>query len=108
MWKSRSHARSIWVRMPWAAGLFLMASCGEQQEPRAAPIVARRLGGDSLAPGAMIKVCKPEDEACIPTYAVACSVTWAGDPAHKSEMPRLSPEEEAWCAAHGGTHSSSR
>lgn len=54
-----------------------------------------------LAPGAMVKLCTPDDEACVPTYSVACSTTWAGDTSRKPMMARLSPTEEAWCAADG-------
>jgi hypothetical protein len=101
MRRLRERARSPWIGMRWAVSLVLLASCGEQHEPRAAPIVARRLGGDSLAPGAMIKVCTLEEEACVPTYPVACSLTWGGDSAQKPPMPRLSAKEQAWCAAQG-------
>lgn len=56
----------------------------------------------------MVKVCGPEVEARVPTWSVAFSTTWAGDPAQKPDMPRLSPEEQAWCAARGGTDSLDR
>jgi len=108
MRKSRSCVASSSFRLRLAAGIILLASCGEQQEPRAARIVARRLGGDSVALGAVLKACKPEDEACVPAIAVMCSVTWAGDPAQKPNMPQLSPEEQAWCATHSGTDRRSR
>ena len=49
--------------------------------------------GHALEPGAMLKVCKPEDEGCVPTYPVACSMTSVGDPAQKPEMPRLSTQK---------------
>jgi hypothetical protein len=101
-------ALSLWLRMQCAAGLALLFSCGEQHEPRPSPIVARRLGGDSVAPGAMVKICTPEDEACVPTYAVACSTTWAGDRAEKPHLPQLSREEQAWCAAYASADSNSR
>ena len=93
-------SRPLCMNVSWAAGVILLISCSEQYEPRA-PVVARRLGGDSMAPGALVKECKPEDEGCVPTYAVPCSVTWMGDPAQKPNMPRLSPNDEAWCAAQG-------
>jgi hypothetical protein len=89
-------AGSPWRSVPWAATIALLAACGEQHQPRSAPI-ARRLGGDSMVPGALIQICKPEDEACVPTYAVKCSMTWRGDPAQKPNLPQLSPEERAWC-----------
>jgi hypothetical protein len=38
----------------------------------------------------------------VPTHAVVCSTIWAGDPAKKPSMPELSPEDQAWCAAHSG------
>jgi hypothetical protein len=101
----KRQARPPWLNVSWAAGVILVASCSEQHEPRASPIVARRLGGDSIAPGALIKVCKPEDEGCVPTYPVACSMTWMGDPAQKPDIPRLSPEAQAWCAAQGAAGS---
>jgi hypothetical protein len=100
-------ARSLWVNVPWVI-IVLLVSCGEQHGPRAAPIIARQLGGDSLAPGAMVRICKPEDEACVPTYPVACSTTWAGDAAQKPNIPSLSPQEQAWCAAQASTDSSVR
>jgi hypothetical protein len=88
-------ARSPWGVISLAAIVAFLVSCGEHQ-PRAAPI-ARHSGGDSMVPGALIKICKPEDETCVPTYAVNCSMTWAGDPAQKPDFPQLSPEEWAWC-----------
>jgi hypothetical protein len=88
--------------------LLLLAGCGEQHEPRASPIVARPLGGDSIALGAVAKVCTPEDEACVPTAAVMCQEIWAGDPAEKPNMPPLSPREQAWCLGEGGTQSGGR
>jgi hypothetical protein len=94
-------SRALCLTVSCVAGVIFSMSCGEQSEPRASPIVSRRLGGDSMVPGALIKGCEPEDEGCVPTYAVACSVIWMGDPAEKPNMPRLSPEEEAWCAAQG-------
>ena len=47
----------------------------------------------------MVKVCGPEVQACVPTWSVAFSMTSAGDLAQKPDMPRLSPEEPAWCGA---------
>jgi hypothetical protein len=93
-------SRSLCLAVSWVAGVIISMSCSEQYEPRASPIVSRRLGGDSMVPGALIKGCEPEDEGCVPTNAVACSVIWMGDPAQKPNMP-LSPEEEAWCVAQG-------
>jgi hypothetical protein len=79
----------------------LLVGCTEQAEPRPSPIVARRLGGDSIAPGPMIHVCRPEDAGCVPTYAVACAERWGGDstdaPAHVIRPRTI--QEEAWCAA---------
>lgn len=91
----------------WIACLVFLTACEEQHEPRAAPIVARRVGGDSIAPGAMVRICGPEDEACVATYPVACSMIWMGDSAEKPFIPPLSPEEQAWCDAHGGNDSRS-
>ena len=54
------------------ASLLPVLACAEQHEPRAAPVVARRTGGDSLQPGPMVIVCKADDEACVPSYAIAC------------------------------------
>jgi len=93
-------SRPLCLNVSRAAALILLMSCREQYEPRA-PTVARRLGGDSMTSGALVKVCKPEDEGCVPTYAVPCSMTWMGDPAQKPNVQRLSPNEEAWCAAQG-------
>jgi hypothetical protein len=79
----------------------VLVGCTEQAEPRPSPIVARRLGGDSIAPGPMIHVCGPEDAGCVPTYAVTCVGRWGGDstdaPAHVIRPRTL--QEEAWCAA---------
>src|SRR5215203_7284796 len=73
-----------------------LAACGEENQPRPAPI-ARRPSGDSMVPGALIKICTPEDEGCFPTYTIMCPTRWRGDPAQKSQ---LSPEEQAWCEQH--------
>jgi hypothetical protein len=75
--------------------------CAEQTEPLPAPIVARPFGGDSLQPGSKVIVCKPDDVACVPTYAVACEVIWMGDSTQLGQavVPPLSPEERAWCVA---------
>jgi hypothetical protein len=76
-----------------------LLSCTEQAEPRPSPIVARRLGGDSIAPGPMIHICRPEDAGCVPTYTVACYGPPSGDSADASPLetrPR-SAEQEAWC-----------
>jgi hypothetical protein len=82
-----------------------LVACTEQAEPRPSPIVARRLGGDSIAPGPMVHVCQPEDEGCVPTYPVACGERWSGDsakaPSHVTR-PR-STQEEAWCAANSAS-----
>jgi hypothetical protein len=50
-----------------ATTLGVMGACTASEEPRPAPIVARRLGGDSMAPGVMVIHCRPEDEGCVPT-----------------------------------------
>ena len=88
----------------WPATVALLVACGEENQSRPVPI-ARRLGGDSMVPGALIKICKPEDEACVPTYAVMCSVTRRGHPA---QNPQISPEEQAWCEQHVPTGSFDR
>ena len=80
------------------ASLVPVLACAEQHEPQAAPIVARRTGGDSLQTGPMVIVCKADDEACVPGYAIACR-GWTGDSAPPLDLPPLSAEEEAWCAA---------
>ena len=95
-------ARSSWKRCAWAGTVALLVSCGEEYEQRAAPIT-RRLGGDSMKPGALIKVCDPDHETCVPTYALKCSMRWAGDPAQKPDFPQLSPDERAWCEQHAPT-----
>ena len=76
----------------WLIGPLLVLACAETHEPRAAPIVARRTGGDSLQPGPMVIVCKADDEACVPSYAVACQ-RWVGDSAPLPGLPALSDEE---------------
>ena len=83
------------------------AACAEQQEPRPAPIVARRTGGDSLEPGPMVIVCRADDESCIPSYAVACDY-WAGDSAPPPDLPKPSAQDETWCAAQPLPDSSAR
>jgi hypothetical protein len=103
-----TRARSPWLDLGWVAAVTLMVSCGEQHEPRASPIVTRRLGGDSIAPGALLKVCAPGDEGCVPTFPVACSETWMGDSADKPHTPALSPEAQAWCDAQGAAGSVNR
>lgn len=92
------------------ATVAVLGGCVEQTEPLPAPIVARPLGGDSLQPGPMAIVCKADDVACVPTYAVACEVTWAGDSTRVGQpaVPPLSPEEQAWCVAYPRTDSSAR
>jgi hypothetical protein len=83
-----------------AMPLMLMVACTGHEEPRPAPIVARRLGGDSLAPGPMAIQCGPEDEGCVPTYAVACPAPSSGDSGAAPPMgPPLSVQEAAWCQA---------
>jgi hypothetical protein len=84
-------------RLGQLACLLSVLACAEQHEPTAAPIVARRAGGDSLQPGPMVIVCKADDEACVPSYAIACR-HWAGDSVPPPDLPALSAEEEAWCA----------
>ena len=87
--------------------LLPVLACAEQHEPRAAPIVARRTGGDSLQPGPMVIVCKADDEACVPSYAIACR----GEPedsAPSPDLPPLSADEAAWCAAQSRPDSSGR
>lgn len=78
----------------------VLVSCTEQAEPRASPIVARRLGGDSMAPGPMIHVCRPEDAGCVPVFAVACPAPVSGDSGVAPGVARtLSAREQAWCDA---------
>ena len=79
----------------------MLGGCAEQTEPLPAPIVARALGGDSLQPGPMTIICRPDDAACIPTYAVACPAPWVGDSTQAGTVALrpLSPEEQAWCVA---------
>jgi hypothetical protein len=89
------------------ASLLPVLACAEQHEPTAAPIVAQRAGGDSLQPGPMVIVCKADDEACIPSYAIACH-HWAGDLAPPPDLPALSAEEEALCAAQPKTDTSAK
>lgn len=48
-----------------------LGACADRTEPPPSPILARPLGGDSLSPGAMIKVCGPDAVGCVPTYAAA-------------------------------------
>jgi len=80
-----------------AAGASIWA-CTPSEEPRPAPIVARRLGGDSLAPGPMVVHCRLDDEACIPRYAVACPAPASMDSATGAQPgPPLSPDEQAFC-----------
>jgi hypothetical protein len=79
-------------------GFAILAACTASEEPRPAPIVARRLGGDSMVPGPMVVHCRPDDEACIPAYAVACPAPVAGDSGKPAQPGRpLSPVEEAFC-----------
>ena len=101
---SRLALRLCQIRL---TSLLLVLACAEEHEPRAAPIVARRTGGDSLQPGPMVIVCEADDEACIPSYAVACQ-RWVGDSAPPPGLPALSAEEEAWCAAQPQPDSSRR
>jgi hypothetical protein len=86
------------------------AACTEQAEPRAAPVVARRLGGDSIQPGPMIVVCRPEDEGCVPTYAVFCPEPGAAESSRTAQVAArpLSLEEEAWCAANAAGSAETR
>jgi hypothetical protein len=101
-------SRSPWLKLMWAASLIPTVSCSEQHEPRASPIVARRLGGDSIAPGVLARVCTAEDEGCVPTFAVPCFVTWMGDSAQKPDIPPPSPEVQAWCEAQSAVDTAGR
>jgi hypothetical protein len=87
-----------------------LGGCTEQAEPRPAPIVPRRWGGDSSQPGPMVVVCRPEDAGCVPTYAVACPAPVVADsiPGAQVGAQALSPEEDAWCAANAGQSSEAR
>ena len=81
-------------------GFALLIACTASEEPRPAPIVARRLGGDSMVPGPMVVHCRPDDEACIPAYAVACPAPVVGDSGKATQPgPPLSPAEKAFCMA---------
>ena len=77
-----------------------LSACVDRTEPQPAPIVARRLGGDSMQPGPMVIICRPDDAGCVPTYAVACEMKWAGDSTQAGTVAvlSLSPAEQAWCA----------
>jgi len=81
-----------------AAGA-LIWGCTPSEEPRPAPIVARRLGGDSIAPGPMVVHCRPDDEACIPRYAVMCPAPLTSKDSADGVLPSplLSPEAQAYC-----------
>jgi hypothetical protein len=84
----------------FTGGGLTIVACTASEEPRPAPIVARRLGGDSMVPGPMVVVCRPDDEACIPAYAVACHVTPSSDSGKVAQpRPPQSPQEEAFCMA---------
>jgi hypothetical protein len=101
--------RLAWVRMRLqasvrptlaaaSAGLAVILACAPSEEPRAPPIVARRLGGDSVVPGPMVVRCRPDDEACIPAYAVACPAPAGSDSGTAAQRgPPLSPQEQAFC-----------
>jgi hypothetical protein len=49
----------------------------------------------------MVIVCKADGVGCVPAYAVACEVTWAGDStqAGRPGIPVLTEDEQTWCAA---------
>lgn len=105
MGKSGSPVKAVTRALFGGLVPLLLVTCTEQAEPRRSPVVARRLGGDSIAPGPMIHVCRPEDEGCVPTYPVACVVRWGGDspdaPAHVIRSRTV--QEEAWCAANSSS-----
>jgi hypothetical protein len=105
MRKSGSPVKALTRALFGGLVTLLLVTCTEQAEPRPSPIVARRLGGDSMAPGPMIHVCRPEDAGCVPTYAVACATRWGGDSADAPSrvMGPLSAQEEAWCAANAAS-----
>jgi len=81
------------------AAVAVLGGCAEQTEPLPAPIVARPLEEDSLQLGPMAIVCRQDDPACVPTYAVACPAPWVGDSTQAGTVAPLplSPEEQAWC-----------
>jgi hypothetical protein len=56
----------------------LVAACADRMEPPPSPIVARRLGGDSMLYGAVTHVCRADDVGCVPVMAVACKSIWVG------------------------------
>jgi hypothetical protein len=100
MMQRSAHPEILMAAVLGAISLALESACTANEEPRPAPIVARRLGGDSLAPGVMVIHCRPEDEACVPTYAVACPAPTTGDSgATPRKGPPLSAQEEAFCMA---------
>lgn len=86
--------------------MVVLSGCAEQTEPLPAPIVARSLGGDSVQPGPMVIICQADDAGCVPTYAVACKLTWMGDSTQRPVIPPLSANEQVWCVEHERTDSS--
>lgn len=96
------------ARLCVIAGILLIvgsSGCADQTEPLRSPVLTRRFGGDSIEPGAVISVCKPDDVGCVPVGAVACPAPPGLDtmPGATVTTAALSPEEEAWCAAHAPT-----
>jgi hypothetical protein len=76
-----------------------LGACADRTEPPPSTILARPLGGDSLSPGAMNKICGPDAVGCVPTYAVMCKVEDM-TPGQTAAIRTLSPDEQEWCAAH--------
>ena len=95
LWRRR---RPTLVAIVTGLLVFVLSACAAETEPSPAPIVARSLGGDSARPGPMIIICQADDVGCVPTYAVACKLTWMGDSTQRLYIPPLSPREQAWCA----------
>lgn len=74
--------------------LAAVAACGDGMGPRRAPNLTRKHGGDSMVPGAMVRICRPDDQGCVPTYAVTCRQY---TPTGQVVPQQLSPEEQAFC-----------
>jgi len=97
--KRAPHSSTLATVVGGSAAIALMWACTASEEPRPAPIVARRLGGDSIAPGPMVVHCRPDDEACIPRYAVTCPAPLTSKDSADGTLPSrpLSSEEQAYC-----------
>ena len=99
------HRRAL--RPLGVTALLLMAAggaCSDNVEPLRSPVLNRRFGGDSIQPGAVTKVCPPDEVGCVPVGAVACPAPPGLEavPGATTTSVQLSPEEQAWCAANAG------